>query len=77
MKQHHGLKGHDLTDLPEIANKAATTNKRRISSIPMPNKRIIQAGSAEDIEIDMTNILHAKRSSGMDQIQERTSNEAD
>ena len=28
----------------------------------MPNKRIIQAGSAEDIEIDMANILHAKRS---------------
>ena len=32
----------------------------------MPNKRIIQAGSAEDIELDMTNILHAKRSTGME-----------
>ena len=77
MKQHHGLKGHDFTDLPEIANKAAATDKRRISNIPMPNKRIIQAGSAEDIEIDMSNILFAKRSSGIEIDHYRTSNRAD
>ena len=59
MKQHHGLKDREL---PEIAGHAAASDKRRISHIPMPNKRVIKAGSAEDIEIDMTNILHAKRS---------------
>ena len=60
MRQHHGQKDH--RELPEIAGHAVVTDKRRISNIPMPNKRIIQAGSAEDIEIDMANILHAKRS---------------
>ena len=60
MRQHNGQKDH--RELPEIAGHAVVTDKRRISNIPMPNKRIIQAGSAEDIEIDMANILHAKRS---------------